>query len=461
MNWIDEHILNEIKFEHELPELTEICLLLEKLLLFNEKNHERNYLHFSRSELDLLITSMNIDINLLKEKYKLVCDKYTTYDESNFYTMIKPAYKSKRNPNIPLLFVTRQLLFDSTNDIIPSAVKMIQNINRDSFRIICKKIKHCILVSSIEKKNLYYLDNDYGNNIIEENFSGVNCTLVDHWRKLNRRKLCIEQYYPEESCSHFDMQNDLVFSEPSYEDYLNGECADLLPTISLNEYYSFENRMNTIALYQAELSPLSSNDFFNCFTEFDQLLTPTHDIYELSLNKIIWLYNYGAEYLKHNNPIFLQILFLLLFTSREDREIVKLCDAKSSLNIPTNSLNDYLHETEKIINLPSISECIIDKSFYHTTELYKDVHRLFFLNTPSWFKFLIIKFDNSHLRAAKLLYYESYIQRMHLRRTKSNMILSEIAHQLRLAEEDFDTIFAMCSDIHWITTVCKKEMALI
>lgn len=441
MNWIDERLLNEMKFNHELPELTEICLLLEKLLLFNEKDLERNYLLFSRAELDLLITTINIDIVLLKEQYKLDCKKYTTYDESNFYTMIKPNYKSNRNPNIPLLIATKHLLFSSTS---APAIKIIQNIKKHDFQIICQKIKHCMLVSNIEKKKLYYLDNDYGNKIIEDNYCNGNFPSAKYWRKLYHRRLCIEQYYPQEPFYYFDIRDESFWEYSPYNDYLKSECVDLLPTISLNEYYSFKKRMDDIQLYQTESSSLSPDALLEYLTKFDQLLTASHDIYRLSLNKIIWLNNYGTEYLTYNNPIFLHILFLLLFTSHEDRDAVKLRKAKSSLNIPITNLEHYFFELEKIIKLPSISECIIDKTFYHTVELYKDAHCLFFSNTPSWFKFLILNFDNSHLHAVKLLYYEYYIQRMHLKRTNPYAVLSEIAQQLRLAEEDFDVIYSIC-----------------
>lgn len=449
MDWIDEHLLKEMKFSNELPELTETCLLLEKLLLATENNPERNYLLFSRAELDLLITTMNIDIGLLKEQYKFICGKYTTYDESNFYTMIKPSYTSNRNPNIPLLITVKQILFNSTN---ASAIKIIQNIDKQSFYIICKKIKHCMLVSSIEKKNLYYLDNDYGNKIIEDNFRGENCPLVDHWRKLYCRKLCIEQYYPKEPCPHLNVEDDLFFSESPYDDYLKREYSDLLPTLSLNDYYAFETKMSSIDIYHTDMSTLMPDSLYEYLFKFDLLLTPSHDIYKLSFEKLVWLNNHGTKYLTLNNPLFIHILFHLLFTSREDRDTIGFNKAKSSLNIPMESLDDYAFELEKIINFPSIPEYVINKRFYQCTNLYYDVHRLFFLNTPSWFKFLILNFDNSHLRAAKYLYCEFYIQRMHLRRTTENSVLAEIKQQLRLDDKIFATLYSICRDNPLIRT---------
>lgn len=450
MDFVDEHLLKEIKFNDELPQHTELCLLLEKLLLTNENIQERNYSLFSRAELVLLIANMNIDIGLLKEQYKLICEKqYITYDESNFQNMTNPSYKSNRNPSTHLLQATKHLLFDSTYDTISPAAKMIQSIDKKDFHLICRKIKHCMLVANIEKKSLYYLDNNYGNKIIEKSFDGDNCPLVNLWRKLFHRKLYIEQYYPNETCSFYDIPDDLLFSESPYDDYLNEEYADLLPSITLDDYYSFEDKMNNIELYQTQWSSLTPDALLDYFTRFDQLLTASHDIYKLSLNKLIWLNNYGAEYLTHAEPLFLQILFLLLFTSREDRNAVKLNVAKSSLNIPMDSMNRYIQELEKIINLPSMPECVIDKALYHTAKLYDDVHRYFFSCTSSWFKFLVINIDNSHLRAAKLLYYESYIHRMHLKKTNPDTVLSEIAQQLRFTEENFNVLHTICNGTNY------------
>jgi hypothetical protein len=334
--------------------------------------------------------------------------------------MIHPHIKSRRNPNIHLIKAFINVILIGTVSEDNGFYFSIEPLEKfealsDKERLdLCSYIRFCKIVSTICNVALKEWDIEKGNELIRKNALEMREKLIPIWGNTS----FISPY-----CNNVNPLNEnMAFEDDTQKSAIEDLYAPLpweLPQHRLQDYNNFVEK-------SADAS----------YTE--QLLSQLPD------SVLLWIKAYGRDLLCEQEKYFLQLLFLLLFVSKDDLSEYVHFIPDYTLSIPKIHATDYYKNVQKLYQLPSIDSFYvfsnqqdrIDAITYIATSLIPDI--------STWLKFFICNITDVQLEAAKNLYFMIFIRHRYRLKKETSSFPTDALSLLSKANPEIDDVFRIC-----------------
>ncbi|WP_297430664.1 hypothetical protein [Clostridium sp.] len=416
---LDNFLINTMLYKRKKKSNWSKYFLLEKLLSANENSVSNNTGDFTCDDAAELIRIYNI--NNLYTAYSSEC--FYNNEEpnrANYNKMIHPLNKSRRNPNIRLIKTLIDVILigtlskDNGSYFSIDPLEKFEALSNEERFDLCSYIRFCKIVSAICNIALKEWDIEKGNELIRKNALEMRKKLIP----ILRNTSLIFEY-----CININSLNEnIAFEDDAQKSAIEDLYAPLpweLPQHSLQDYNNFIEK--------------SSDTSY-----IEQLLLQLPD------SVLLWIKAYSRDLLFNQEKFFLQLLFLLLFVSKDDLNKYVHFIPDYTLSIPKIHANNYYKNVQKLYQLPSIDffYCFsnqqdrIDTVTYITTSLIPDI--------STWLKFLICNITDVQLEAAKNLYFMIFIRHKFRLKQEDSSFPADALSLLAKANPEIDDIYRIC-----------------
>lgn len=414
---LDDFLINKMIYKREKKSSWSKYILIEKLLSASENSVSNNTGDFSCYDAAELIRIYNID-NL----YKAYCFECSSNNEepnrANYNKMIHPNNKSSRNPNIRLIetFINVILIGTVSEDngsyFLIEPLEKFEVLSNKEILDLCSYIRFCKIVSAICNIGLKEWDIEKGNELIRKNALEMREKLIP----ILRNTSLIFQY-----CI-----NSLNENMPFEDDVQKSAIEDLYTP------FPWEFTHHSLQDYNKFVEKIADASYIV------QLLSQLPD------SVLLWIKAYSRGSLFNQETSFLQLLFLLLFVSRNDLNKYVHFIPDYTLSIPKIHATNYYKNVQKLYQLPSIDSffCFsnqqdrIDAITYITTSLIPDI--------STWLQFFICNITDVQLEAAKNLYFLIFIRHRYRLKKEDSSFPIDILSLLAKANPEIEDIYKIC-----------------
>lgn len=402
-------------------------LLLEKLLIADKSIVQKNTGYFTCEDVKELLGFYEIEnlYSLYCEEYKK--DKYEP-ERANFNKMLHPENKSRRNPDRYFIKALIKGLFGDSSDNTNGRSQ--EDKPRDKFKELKKSerediyeyLEFCRLVSKIRKEVFKEWDIEVGNKIIYDKLLEMeeHLGMLAGEKALIREKFDVKVPYMQKSKDAYEM--DGVESEEWSE--LMQEVwgmSPLFPAKEYSEYIEFTQQAKDISYLKRLLKEQG----------------------EAVLSWICKCTYYEEGYAFIKDKYFWELLFLLLFISKDNLQQYIEFIPEQTINIPKCNAAKYYQHVQKILEIPPVEYYKIP--FYENVDqLLKHVCDNIIPKFPVWKQYVLCNMSFELLDAAKNLYYMIFLRHRYSKEREDNSFPQEIFKLLEKENKDIEKIYKYC-----------------
>ena len=396
-------------------------VLLEKLLQSLADSDKYNVGMFNEADTKRLIgfykeTDSKFISNLRSRFIAYFEEDGYTFDESNFYKMIRGS----RKPNIHLLnafvdILLRGYLVDSNGQY--SMVNPLETfLDNSPISSAYSYIRFCIAVSTIRKEKFQAYEISGGNATIKS-LTTNDLSLITF---ILNRKIYLSKYIHCDFISKDDID--------AQDDYYEAVLAELYAPMP----------------WELPMHSLSSFEVFNHLISEVKNLTEVHPF--MCDELIVWLNMYLNEYYGSHDLYFHQILFLLSFASENALDGYVDFIPSHNLSISSSDIVGYYADIKHILEFPLIT----DNSPIENSNLRKLHHdelnkTCMSLSLPNWLLFTLCHLTNKQMLTAKYLYITLVLRKRYHRQKDNDSFPSGVLELLRKEIPNIDSLYDICS----------------